>query len=143
MSYPFVFMWEGEGKKLENPGFYLHLDPEKIFIGVGMHDFPKTVLQTYRDAVIDSRKGAALVKAIENVKRRGDYTLGWKRYKKVPRGYDADHERAELLLYSGLGFHHEEPLPDIIHKPDFTSYCFSVFTDMYPLHQLIKMYITD
>lgn len=35
-----------------------------------------------------------------------------KHYKKVPRGYDADHPNAEYLLYNGLTARAEEKVPD-------------------------------
>jgi len=136
-----LLLWDGDRKKLENPGFYFHLEPEKLFLGVGMHEFPKPILQSYRDAVIDSRLGNELKKAISKVDKSGNYVLGWKKYKKTPHGFDADHERADLLLYSGIGFHFEEVLPQVVHKPELIDYCFDRFKDMAPIHEWLKSFL--
>ncbi len=133
-----VFFWEGDGKKLENPGFYLHMDPDKYFIGVGLHEFPKSMIDTYRNAVIDSRHGSALQDVIDRVKKRGKYQLGWKKYKKVPRGFDAGHERAEYLLFGGIGFHLEEPVTSRVQQADFADDCFDKFKDMADIHDWLK-----
>ena len=138
-----IFMWDGDRKKLENPGFYFHMDPDRIFLGSGMHDFPKTILQSYREAVVDPKLGPALTDAIGKVQNSGNYVLGWKTYKKTPRGFDPDHERAELLLYSGIGFHYEEKLPDIVYKPDLIDYCFAKYKDMAPIHHWLKNFINN
>jgi uncharacterized protein (TIGR02453 family) len=136
-----LLLWDGDRKKLENPGFYFHLEPEKLFLGVGMHEFPKPILQSYRDAVIDGRLGSALNKAISKVNNAGNYVFGWKKYKKTPHGFDADHERADLLLYGGIGFQYEEALPKVLHKPELIDYCFNRYKDMAPIHEWLKLFL--
>ncbi len=34
-----IFLWEGEEDKLECPGFYLHLEKDKLIVGGGIHIF--------------------------------------------------------------------------------------------------------
>jgi uncharacterized protein (TIGR02453 family) len=97
-----VFLWEGPFKKMENSGFYFHLEPDKVFLGVGLYRFPSHLLKSYRDAVVHKQYGKSLTQAIEKVTKNKKYVFGWKQYKKVPRGYDPDHENAELLLHGGL-----------------------------------------
>lgn len=50
----------------------------------------------------DDKLGAELEKALGEVRAAGDYEIGGEHYKRVPRGYDKDHPRAELLHYNGL-----------------------------------------
>jgi hypothetical protein len=59
-------MWEGEGAKFESSGYYFHLEPPNIMLGVGIHTFSKTLLKAYREAVVDPVAGPALVKAVIN-----------------------------------------------------------------------------
>jgi len=129
----FLF-WDGTARKMENPGFYMHLTPETFFAGVGMHEFPKDVFPKYRDAVVHKVLGRKLTDAIEKVAKNPDYKTGWKKYKRIPAGYDADHPNAELLLYGGMGFEYEEPLPKIVHEDGFVEYAFKIFKDMSPIH---------
>lgn len=96
-----IFFWEGRGKKMDNPGYYFHLEPGGAVMYAGKYQFEKDQLIAFRDAVADSRKGVELVKAIAAVKKTG-YEIGEVHYKKVPRGYDPDHPRAELLRHNTL-----------------------------------------
>jgi len=129
----FLF-WDGTAKKMENPGFYMHLTPESFFVGVGMHEFPKEVFPKYRDAVVHSTLGKKLTDAIAEISKNPAYKAGWKKYKRIPAGYDADHPNAEFLLYGGMGFQYEEPLPEEVHEEGFVDYVFKIFKDMSPIH---------
>ena len=124
-----IFFWEGSGKKLENSGFYFQLEPEKLLLGVGLYIFPKHLIQLYRDSVVHPKYGPALKQILENIQKNPSYQLGWKKYKRTPREYDPEHPNAELLLYGGLGFSYEEPLPKIIYSEKIADYVFKIFKD--------------
>ena len=135
-----MFFWEGEGKKLENSGFYFHLQPEKLLLAVGIHVFPPELLKKYRDAVIDEKHGQKLVRAVETVKSKDKFIISGAHYKRVPRGYPQEHPRAEYLLYNGMGAMFETPIPKELFSTDLINYCYQVFQDMSPLHHwLVEM----
>jgi len=129
-----IFFWEGPLKKMECSGFYFQLNPEYVFFGVGMHQFPPQVLEVYRKAVADETIGASLNKMLEKVKAGNKFDLGWTKYKRVPRGYDADHPDADLLKHGGLGFSCQRDIPANINSADFASYCMDIFEAMAPVH---------
>ena len=91
-----------------------------------MFGFPKPVLEAYREAVDDDKRGTALQAAIDSVLAHGDiYSLaGSEQYKKVPRGYDKDHPRADLLKYKGLWVHSVDIPLETVQSVDFDDYCF-------------------
>lgn len=135
-----VFFWEGPGKKLENPGFYFHLEHNRLFLGVGLHMFPKHILSAYRDAVVDEKLGPELYKIIEDINKNKNYKLGWEKYKKTPRGYDDKHPNATYLLHGGLGFEYESIIPAELYSGKLLNLVYTVFKDMYPIHfWLLKM----
>jgi len=135
-----MFFWEGEGKKLENSGFYFHLEPEKLLLAAGIHIFPPFLLKKYRDAVIDEKLGPKLVNAVEKVKSKGNYVVSGAHYKRVPAAYPREHPRAGFLLYNGLGAMIETPVPEKVFSNDLVDYCYMVYRDMSPLHQwLVEM----
>jgi uncharacterized protein (TIGR02453 family) len=138
-----MLFWEGPGKKLESPGFYLHFNNEKLFLGVGMHEFPKHFIQDYRDSVIHPQHGPELEKAIKKVQKNPDYRLGWKYYKKIPSGYNADHPNAEFLLYRGIGFQYETSVPDIIFSEFFVDYIYKKFEQMSPIYFWIREMVAE
>ena len=96
-----IVFWQGEGKKMERPGFYLHIDAEDAWMGGGWYIFTKAVLESYREAVADETGGAALAATLAQLKAQG-YEIWGDRYKRVPQGYPQDHPRAELLMYKGI-----------------------------------------
>lgn len=129
-----IFFWEGNRAKMDCPGYYFHLEPPIVLLGVGNHCFSKPVLEQYRESVVHPKQGPALRRAVDTVKSRGNYEIGEKHYKKTPRGYDPSHENAEFLLYNGLTAFGSEPVPDALHSRDILDYCFAKFRDMQPIH---------
>jgi uncharacterized protein (TIGR02453 family) len=116
----------------EYPGYYFHLEPGNLMLGAGIHGFSKPLLKVYRDAVVDPKLGPSLAQAIAAVANQG-YSVGEKTYKRMPRGYDPDHELAELLLYSGLTTGTNLGIPTELHSSDLVDYCFGRFKDMAPI----------
>jgi uncharacterized protein (TIGR02453 family) len=130
-----MWWWEGEGPRMECSGYYLHLEPPNLMLGVGIYMFPKDMLQVYRDSVVDPVSGATLQQSIEEITRHEKYSIGGKHYKRVPRGYDTNHENVELLLYNGLHAGYEASIPQAFYSADFVDYCFEYYQDFYPLHK--------
>ncbi len=130
-----VLLWEGTGHKLENSGFYFHLEPPKLMIGVGLLCFTKPTLEEYRKSVIHPKHGKELAQTIQKFKESKDYQMGEKHYKKIPRGFDPNHENAEYLLYNGLTVGVEEDIPDDLYSGEIINYCYDRFKDMAPLHK--------
>ena len=136
-TYTGIWMWEGSRKRMESSGFYLHAENEAILIGVGIKMFPKPILNRYRHAVVDKKLGRALKKAVQKVSDQG-YVVDGKYYKRIPRGYDADHSNAEFLLYNGLTARIEERVPDEFFSDAIIDYAYSHYRCMLPLHRWLK-----
>lgn len=129
----------GKGVKFENPGYYFHLEPGNIMLGVGLHNFSKPLLKAYRDAVVDPQLGPALADMVAGIIEKG-YGVGTKTYKRVPRGYDPDHKYADLLRYSGLTSGVDMGIPLELHTPDLVDLCFDKYQELAPIvHWLKKM----
>ncbi len=127
--------WEGSRKKMENPSFGFQFGTFGIGLYGGVWGFPKGMLEAYRQAVVDDKLGAELEAAIAEVQAAGDYEIGGEQYKRVPRGYDADHPRAELLKYKGL--HASTPQFDVevVTTPELVEVCYEHCKAMAPLQQ--------
>lgn len=133
-----IFFWEGGPKKMESTGFYFHLQPEVLMCGVGMPMFPKGLIETYREAVIDEKLGAKLRAVIEDLgpayNGHPDRRMPIEAYKRVPRGYDPEHPNAELLKLKGLHAGLETPIPSELHSAKLVDHCFERFQHLAPLH---------
>jgi uncharacterized protein (TIGR02453 family) len=133
-----VVFWQGAGKKTENPGFFFGMDAHGAGLYGGLHGFPKPVLTAYQEAVADDALGAELEAALEPLRRAGVYEIGGERYKRVPRGYDPDHARADLLRYKGLYARSPQIEPPLLTTPELVEVCFEHCQAMAPLfHWLV------
>ncbi len=135
-----IFFWEGTLRKMDCPGFYLHLEPPNLMLGVGNHCFSRDILELYRESVVDPKHGKSLARSIEAVKAKGPYEIGVKQYKKPPRGYEKTHANLELLLYGGLTAMCETSIPEEFYSEEILEYTFERFRGMAPIHQwLLEM----
>lgn len=130
-----AMMFTPEGyKRMEAPGFGLQITPEQVEMVTGLFGFSKDQLQTYREAMNDDARSAALIDAVEQVQSAGDYVLGGKELKRVPRGYDADHPRAEWLKFKGLHVY-SPPIPlEIAHTPELVDTAITRFKNTAPVY---------
>lgn len=115
------------------PGYLFRLAPEGVTIGVGMHMFDASLLDRYRKAVDDPTSGAALSAAVAKVRKAG-YEVAGEGYKRVPRGFDPEHPRAELLRHNSLTAGTELPLAEA-RSPKFPDVVVGHYRKMAPVQR--------
>jgi uncharacterized protein (DUF2461 family) len=76
----------------------------------------KESLERFRAAVADDR-GKELVKILAALTKKGYEPESHDRSKRVPKGFPADHPRAELLTYKGLTVTFPEIPKDLLTSP--------------------------
>ncbi len=130
-----AMFWEGSKPRMECSCYYFHLEPPKLMLGVGIYMFTPEMLEVYRHACVHAKHGPALAKAVKQLLRNKGFTLGGGFYKKVPRGYDAAHMNAALLLHNGLHAGIETKIPKEFYSAKLLDYCFTRYKDMAPLHK--------
>ena len=101
----------------------------------GMHSFPRPLLTAYQEAVADEQLGAELESALASLNDSGIFEVGGEQYKRVPRGYDPDHPRANLLRYKGLHARSPKIEPATLVSPNLVETCFEYCHRMAPLHR--------
>lgn len=83
-------------KDAHAPGFYVHLEPGEVFVGLGLwHPDPQTAGRI-RDAIVEDPTGwkrSSMARRFREV-----FTPGGESLKRPPRGYDASHPLAEDLM---------------------------------------------
>ncbi|MBM3265998.1 MAG: DUF2461 domain-containing protein [candidate division Zixibacteria bacterium] len=127
-----IVWWEGE-KKMDNSGFYFHLEPSGARLYAGMHIFQPPTLTVFRQAVADDPTGKRLATLMEKLK--SDFLIGGEHYKTVPRGFDKNHPRADLLKFNGLYAGSPVLEPQTLTTPDLVDRCVALATDLLPLHR--------
>jgi len=98
-----IIFWMGEGKKTEVPGFYFHIGVDQIFFYGGQHIFPKDILERYRASVAAEKTGQRLQVVLDSLAKQDLPCFEEPAWKRVPRAYPADHPRANLLRFAGMG----------------------------------------
>ncbi|MGE0788834.1 MAG: DUF2461 domain-containing protein [Sandaracinaceae bacterium] len=121
-----LWFWEGERRGWDSPGFFFRMFHDRLILGAGMHGFEKDLLARYRDAALDEKAGKALIKVMKDVEKTS-LTMGAPERKKIPRGFDAEHPRAEQLLRESLFAHQETKLPKEASSARLVDYCVDRF----------------
>ena len=116
------WFWEGEGPSRERPGLFVRLRPATVVLGAGMHRFEPPALAAYRAAVADESTGRALEDALLDATGLRGVTVGGLTYKRVPRGVESDHPRADLLRHGALYVSGEWKLPRTVSGPAFVGW---------------------
>lgn len=97
-----IYFWLGGGSKKESTaGYYYGMSDGPPHLYAGRHVFPKPVLDAFREAVADKKKGGALKSIIARLEKNG-FTMDGEYYKRVPMPYKPDHPNADLLRYNSL-----------------------------------------
>lgn len=126
-----MWFWHGENRGWDCPGFFFRLSPEEVFIGAGQHMMDAPRLARLRAAIAADKPGRALAAILAKLERSG-CEIGDKTLARVPRGFDPDHPRAELLKYTGL--HAGMKLPaSAAGKPGFAALCLKHFRTVWPV----------
>ncbi|MCF6331409.1 MAG: DUF2461 domain-containing protein [Sulfurimonas sp.] len=133
----FIF-WQGNGKRLQNSGFYMHFSPDELFVAVGVRWFEKPMLNSFRDYIKNDEKRAELAQILEDIKglNKG-YTHLEKGYKRYPKGFDKDMTNADLSLYKGMATYKILKPELIIDGEKLINTLYKIYEDMLPLQQFM------
>lgn len=127
----FMF-WQGSGRSRECPGLMMRLSPDGLYLGGGKHGFDKDQLKAYRNAV--AGPAGERLQAVLTELRDDGWDVGDVAYAKVPRGFPADHPRAELLRHGGVhAFLHLEPVPDVVYGSGLDELVMARFAAVHPV----------
>lgn len=85
----------------EGVGYYVQISADGLLIGGGYHSHTPAQLARYRAAVDAPDSGLALQQITDAVSAAG-FAIEGEKLKTVPRGFDKDHPRAELLKHKSL-----------------------------------------
>jgi uncharacterized protein (TIGR02453 family) len=79
-----------QAKDVHSPGYYVHVDPEQVFLGVGMWRPESDALHAIRQRIV--ARPSEWKSALGDPKFRRHFELGGESLSRPPRGFDKDHE---------------------------------------------------
>ncbi|MCX6563768.1 MAG: DUF2461 domain-containing protein [Candidatus Aminicenantes bacterium] len=134
-----IYFWEGGRSRMEGTGFYFHLEPPHLMLGIGTYLFSDQQIIRYRRAVVDPKLGKELAKIVAAVSKLDGWEIGGKHYKRIPAGFDPAHPNAALLLHNGLYAGMETAIPKEFFSVRLIDYCMERHAPLVPLHKwLVK-----
>jgi uncharacterized protein (TIGR02453 family) len=82
-----------QARDVHSPGYYVHIDPEQVFVGVGMWRPESDALLAIRQRIV--ARPSEWKTALGDPKFRRHFELGGESLSRAPRGFDKDHELIE------------------------------------------------
>lgn len=82
-----------QARDVHSPGYYVHVDPEQVFLGVGMWRPESDALNAIRQRIV--ARPSEWKSALGDPKFRRYFELGGESLSRAPRGFEKDHELIE------------------------------------------------
>jgi uncharacterized protein (TIGR02453 family) len=120
---------------------YLHFGIEEEFAGSGRYVFEDEVLAKWRKKVADTTTGPEIAKLVGALRKAGYSLHAYDSLQRVPKPYDAEHPRAELLKMKGLVVEFPETPKGLIHKPGFTDWLVKHAKAAAPMNRWLKRHL--
>jgi uncharacterized protein (TIGR02453 family) len=79
-----------QARNVHSPGYYVHIDPDQVFVGAGMWRPESEPLRAIRDRI--AAQPGEWRRAIGDKAFRRHYSLDGESLTRPPRGFDKDHE---------------------------------------------------
>jgi len=130
-----IYFWDGNRARLETSGFYFHLEPPDLWLGVGAYMIPDALLGRFRRALVQPKSGAEIAKIVAGISKMDGTSLGGEHYKRVPAGFDPALPNAALLKHKGLYASFESKIPEEFFSARLVDYCFERYEALAPLHR--------
>lgn len=77
-------------KDVHSPGYYVHIDPDDVFVGVGMWRPDADSLRQIRERI--ATRPAEWRRALDEGRFKRNFSLGGESLTRPPRGFDKNHE---------------------------------------------------
>ena len=85
------------GKLVQEPGYYIHIEPGKSFVAAGIYQPDPANLSKIRQEIDYNSKSLLRILNDKNFKNNFDGLDDFDRVKTAPKGYPKDHPQIELL----------------------------------------------
>jgi uncharacterized protein (TIGR02453 family) len=112
-------------------GWYMRISAPGVIAGAGFYDAPPDKLRALRD-VIAGPRGTELEEILKPLVAAG-FDIGGDTVATVPRGFDKDHPRIELLRHKSITAIHSYGFEPLIHSPQLLDAIRSDWTAARPL----------
>ena len=128
----------------EGPGgasFYVQVSAEGLYVGSGYYHLQSDQLQRFRDKVADNRTGPKLSAAVDALRKQRYSVDARESLKRVPRGIDPDHPRAEMLRMKGVHVGRTFGAPKWLHTAGAAERIVTTWRDAAPVNSWLDRHV--
>jgi len=129
-----IIFWQGSGHRMQSSSFYMHYDPQEVFVATGIRNFKPTLLKTYREYIQNEERRTRLHTILEDLKTKG-YMLPEAKYKRMPRECKAEDSNSYLYLMGAIYAYTTFTPNDTFHSEAIIDRNFKIYEDMLELQQ--------
>ena len=105
-----------QAKDVHSPGYYLHIDPQQVFVGVGMWRPDSDPLRGIRERI--ASKPAEWKRVVNSRSFKRQFVLGGESLQRPPRGFDKEQECIDDIKRKSFIAVREMAVDDCL-KPQF------------------------
>ena len=131
-----IILWQGSGHRMQSSSFYMHYDPQEIFVAAGIRNFKPTLLATYREYIQNKERRTELHTILEALKEKG-YKIPEAKYKRMPRDCNKDDTYSSLYLMGAMYAYITFTPDETFHSEVIIERNFKVYEDMFDLQQWV------
>lgn len=131
-----IILWQGSGHRMQSSSFYMHYDPQEIFVAAGIRNFKPTLLAAYREYIQNTQRRTELHNILEALKEKG-YLIPEVKYKRMPRGCNKEDSNSYLYLMGAM-FSYTTSTPDkTFYSEAIIDKNFKIYEEMFELQQWV------
>jgi len=105
-----------QARDVHSPGYYVHIEPSRVFLGVGMWRPDPESLRHIRERI--AARSAEWKRATGDARFRRQFELGGESLARPPRGFDKNHECIDDIRRKSFIAARDLPVEDCL-KPGF------------------------
>jgi uncharacterized protein (TIGR02453 family) len=121
--------------------YYVQVSAEGLFVGSGYYHLASDQLERFRAAVADARTGPKLASAVDGLRTQKYSVASREALKRVPRGFDAEHPRAELLRMKGVHIGRTFGAPRWVHTAAAADRIVTTWRDAAPVNRWLDRHV--
>jgi uncharacterized protein (TIGR02453 family) len=121
--------------------YYVQLSSDGLYAGSGYYMLAPDQLERYRAAVADNRTGRKLATEVGALEGKGYDVAARESLKRVPRGTDPGHPRAELLRMKGMHVGRAFGAPKWLHSKGALDRIATAWRDAVPVNRWLDRHV--
>lgn len=121
--------------------YYVQISALGLYVGSGYYMLAPDQLERYRAAVADGKSGPKLATAVAAVRKQRYSVDARESLKRVPRGFEPDHPRADLLRLKGMHVGREFGAPKWLHTAAALDKIVTAWRDAKPVNRWLDRHV--